>query len=179
MNIRPDQDRAVVECLHRLNGSMTDFRSIVSHLPTVNVTLPEAGVSMTAERALACELLDRWNQTHSDHGPTVSDIARTLGLEQSTASRLITGLVKDGLAERSPNPADRRSVVLNLSSTGQQVLQEIRTYRDQVTAEIFHDWTDEELAVAADVLDRISHCVVERGPEATEKLADELPPASK
>src|SRR5213593_3979046 len=55
------------------------------------------------------------------------ELARRLGLAKSTVTRLVDRLETAGLAERRSERPDRRSVLVGLSSAGQQALQAVRT----------------------------------------------------
>jgi DNA-binding MarR family transcriptional regulator len=69
------------------------------------------------------------------HGPqTLRDLA---GLEQvrpPTMSRIVDGLVRQGLARRAADPADRRVVRVTPTPRGQRLLQEGRARRVQALA---------------------------------------------
>lgn len=51
---------------------------------------------------------------------TLSSLAAGLGLDLSSASRGVDGLVRDGYLERVRNPTDRRFVLVSLTPRGQQ-----------------------------------------------------------
>ncbi|MEH3156407.1 MAG: MarR family transcriptional regulator [Gordonia paraffinivorans] len=53
-----------------------------------------------------------------DHSLRMSELAAQVHLSQSALSRLVAGLEKDGLAQRSMCAADRRSVFTGLTDTG-------------------------------------------------------------
>lgn len=53
------------------------------------------------------------------------DLASCLGVDPSTLTRTLAPLVKAGLIDRQPNPANRREVLVHLSPTGLTVLQEV------------------------------------------------------
>jgi DNA-binding MarR family transcriptional regulator len=54
-----------------------------------------------------------------DHGPMPQQhLARALGLQKSTVSRLVDQLAEGDLAARAPNPDDRRSVLVGLTRNG-------------------------------------------------------------
>lgn len=169
---KADQDFQLAA--RKLDKSVTDFRSMLNHLPTVEVTLPKSGAVMSTERVLACEILEGWSTRLQGPGPVISDVARTMGLEQSTASRLIATLVSDGLVTRTKNPNDRRSVLLGLSDAGHAALEESRFYRDQASTQVFRDWSATDLAEAAAVLDRIAQCVRARSSDAATELAAQI-----
>lgn len=54
-----------------------------------------------------------------DRGPmTQQHLAAALGLQKSTVSRLVDQLEERDLSSRSPNPNDRRSVLVGLTDNG-------------------------------------------------------------
>jgi DNA-binding MarR family transcriptional regulator len=57
----------------------------------------------------------------------LKDLAARLGLDNSTLSRTVESLVKDGLAERTASTKDRRATVIRLNENG-------RTARDRTNA---------------------------------------------
>lgn len=53
----------------------------------------------------------------------VQDMAEDLRITVGAASKLVDRLERDGMARREPNPADRRSSLIGLTSEGGEVLQ--------------------------------------------------------
>lgn len=67
-----------------------------------------------------------------DNGPlSMNDLADQMELDKSTASRTVDGLVRDGLVKRTPNPNNRRAVILQLSTAGQTRADQINRVCDQ------------------------------------------------
>ncbi len=63
-----------------------------------------------------------------DRGPvSLIDLASSLGLDTSTLSRTIQGLVLLGLVNRQANEKDRRFVTLSLTETGRRAYKEIES----------------------------------------------------
>lgn len=58
-------------------------------------------------------------------GDTIDILKKSLSLTHSGAVRLVDGLEKDGLLVRTPNEADKRSVLLNLTAEGKAVAREV------------------------------------------------------
>jgi DNA-binding MarR family transcriptional regulator len=56
----------------------------------------------------------------------VQDLSRDIGITVGAASKLMDRLERDGLAVRSPNPANRRSSLIDLTSRGHQALTAAR-----------------------------------------------------
>jgi len=59
----------------------------------------------------------------------VRDLASTLGVERSTATRMYTRLVNGGLVERKGDPTDGRAVVVSLTPQGRKVVAEVTRAR--------------------------------------------------
>jgi DNA-binding MarR family transcriptional regulator len=59
-------------------------------------------------------------------GAPLSSVAEHLGVARSTASATVDRLVRRQLVQRKTHPEERRSVVLTLTSTGMQHLQQVR-----------------------------------------------------
>ena len=53
-----------------------------------------------------------------NQGLTVQAFAEQMGLEKTWASRLLVRMEKDGLVQRSENPADSRSLLITLTTKG-------------------------------------------------------------
>ena len=56
---------------------------------------------------------------------TTVELSKRLGLDKSTLSRTIDGLVNNGLVARVANPTDRRFYLLSLTIKGQDVADHI------------------------------------------------------
>lgn len=54
-----------------------------------------------------------------DGAARVQDVAGALQITVGAASKLVDRLERDGLAHRSPNPADRRSMLVELTRDGE------------------------------------------------------------
>jgi MarR family transcriptional regulator for hemolysin len=60
------------------------------------------------------------------------DIAKRLRIEGPTMTRMLDTLEADGLVERLPDPADRRTKQLRLTDEGERVLEEIFGIADEL-----------------------------------------------
>lgn len=60
------------------------------------------------------------------------DIARRLRIEGPTMTRMLDTLENDGLVERLPDPADRRTKQLRLTAAGEAALEEIFSVADEL-----------------------------------------------
>jgi len=62
--------------------------------------------------------------THPDQCPTVQDIARSLGVTRSGATRVVDRLEGRGLAHRCCSSVDRRCTCVEITPTGQAALSD-------------------------------------------------------
>ena len=75
---------------------------------------------------------------------TMSELSSTLNVPMSTATRIVDGLVKNGLAERVQDPSDRRIVRVGMSKTGRELYEMGITYIKQRSAKLLKHFTVEE-----------------------------------
>jgi DNA-binding MarR family transcriptional regulator len=71
-----------------------------------------------------------------DGALTQNDLAARLRLQKSTISRLVDQLVDDGLVRRVQNPADRRSVLVELTAKGATRVARLHRARAEMFAEL-------------------------------------------
>src|SRR5947209_17475824 len=72
----------------------------------------------------------------------VTEVARLLGVDQSTASRQIKPLEDGGLVARTADDADRRVAWLAVTGDGQQVLDRIHRLRRDDLDHVLRAWSD-------------------------------------
>lgn len=98
-------------------------------------------------------------------GPrSLGALAAAEQVKPPTMSRLVSGLERDGLATRVPDPADGRGVVVQATPKGRRVLLAGRRRRVAALAHRLSGLTNEELDrlhEAAELMERISRS--ERG----------------
>lgn len=92
-------------------------------------------------------------------GPrTIGSLATTEGVTPPTMTRLVAGMVTEGLVERLPDPADRRVVRIQASETGRALLLSGRDRRVATLAAMVAPLTPKErrrLDAAAEIIERI------------------------
>jgi len=96
-------------------------------------------------------------------GPlTGSRLAEAAHLSPSAASEMLDGLERAGVISREQSEADRRARIVSLTEEGRALVEErLRAFRGEV-AEALAGCTDEELAAAAVVIDRLSEMFARR-----------------
>ncbi len=86
----------------------------------------------------------------------VLDVSTQIGITIGAASKLVDRLERDALAVRTPNPVDRRSSLIGLTTSGRAALREATAVRDDVLrGAIGADIEQAALAVIADLQRRL------------------------
>jgi DNA-binding MarR family transcriptional regulator len=101
--------------------TITDLMNAFAHLRMQNARAvgafaTEHGIGATDLRALTF--------LNSNPSATPKQVAEHLGLTTGAMTTLIDRIEKVGLVKRSPNPDDRRSLVLDLTPAGDKVIED-------------------------------------------------------
>jgi DNA-binding MarR family transcriptional regulator len=112
----------------------------------------EAGAGLSPTQTAALATIER-------HGPlTPSELAAHERIQRPTVARLLGRLEADGLIDRAPDPADRRSCLISITDEGRRLLKEVRTRKDAYLAQRLRGLDADELATldrAAAILERM------------------------
>lgn len=100
--------------------------------------------------------------TSENRGPSIRLVATELGVEHSTASRLVDGLVKGGLLVKEVCGEDKRQARLTLTERGRSILEEATSRRRRIVAEITASWPPQDVATLAELLERLGSEIDER-----------------
>ncbi|WP_203218284.1 MarR family winged helix-turn-helix transcriptional regulator [Nocardia brasiliensis] len=79
-------------------------------------------------------------------GMSVADIAREVASTRQAANEMLGGLEQQGLIERKPNPADRRTHRIHVTADGRERLAQARTAVARRETELEADRTPEQRA---------------------------------
>jgi DNA-binding MarR family transcriptional regulator len=91
---------------------------------------------------------------------TIGDVAAFLGVSKAAASQTVEKLVRRKWLRRTVEKTDRRAVRLSLTESGQRLLAEYESTRNQKLTKVFRGFSDKELRHMADLLDRVSTEIV-------------------
>ena len=91
-------------------------------------------------------------------------LAVDLGLAPHSITDIVDGLERQGLAERRPDPSDRRAKLVAITKAGESCLTVANATRQRLLRQIFGNLTQEERATFLRLLDTLD--------EATKPLAD-------
>ncbi|HVF08246.1 MAG TPA: MarR family transcriptional regulator [Actinomycetota bacterium] len=111
----------------------------------------QSGISPTLLAALST--IDR-------HGPmTAGDLAAHERVRKPTVTRILAALVAEGLAERTPDPIDRRISWVQLTPSGRALMRSVRRRTDRYLAGRLRRLDADDLATlerAAELLGRVT-----------------------
>jgi DNA-binding MarR family transcriptional regulator len=92
---------------------------------------------------------------------TVGAVAERLGIDPSTASRLVGHAIDAGFVARRPSPRDARRANLQLTDAGRRLKAVAGRFRRAYLAELVADWTEAERAEFARLLTRFTEAAVQ------------------
>ncbi len=92
-------------------------------------------------------------------GLAVGEIAGQLGVEASTASRLVDRAVRAGLVERARSARDARRSVIRLTAGGMALREDAVAFRLAWLDGVLADWSDDDVATFAALLRRFADAV--------------------
>jgi DNA-binding MarR family transcriptional regulator len=85
----------------------------------------------------------------------IGRLTELLGVDPSVTSRHVAHLTMLGWIDRDPDPADRRSRILRLTSESHTQLAELSDHRSRELAARLTDWSNEEIRRLAQLLSRL------------------------
>lgn len=100
----------------------------------------------------------------SEAGISVTGVGRELAVGEPSASLLVEQLVKRGYAERTPDPADRRRVLVTATDVGRELLGELRHGRRHFLEEWLSELSDEDAEALARGLAALAAVAARTGP---------------
>ena len=117
----------------------------------VNDEMSGCGLSMARTKVL---------RRLRENGPTrQSVLAADFGLSPHSITDLVDGLERLGMAERRPDPADRRAKLVAITDAGQDGLDVANATRERVLTQIFGSLSAADRATFVRLLDQLDESV--------------------
>ena len=88
---------------------------------------------------------------------TLTRIGQQIGVPPSSMTGIAARLTETGYVERGPSSIDRRSVVLRITESGEQTLNQLKETLDHDLEDILGDLSEERLEELVDDIDRVTH----------------------
>ncbi|HPS57167.1 MAG TPA: MarR family transcriptional regulator [Spirochaetota bacterium] len=83
----------------------------------------------------------------------MSALSSSMGLDNSTLTRLVDKLVKAGFAERIPNPLDRRGFLVQITEPGRKEGGRAAAISQEINRKILEGFTESEIEIFIRVLE--------------------------
>ena len=104
---------------------------------------------LTLTQCIALVRIDREGET------TAGQLAEAAGLNPASVTAMLDQLEESGVIKRTRSGADKRVVLVSLTDKGSKALAETRAYGERVWATEFAGVSDEDLVVAAAIMDKV------------------------
>ena len=88
--------------------------------------------------------------------PTMTNVAKTLKVTVGTLTTAITKLIKKGYVERKRIEEDRRVVLVNLTSKGEEVYKVHQVFHEEMICAMLSNFSDEEEQVLSKSLEKLN-----------------------
>ncbi len=141
---------------HQQNPELAMLRAAETFWRTLRDASAPLVRGIDCSRATAALIRTLATRAREGNPTQVGDVAHLMRVDVSVASRQVSQLVDDGLVERIVDTDDRRARTLHLTPAGVARAEEIEATLAERTADLFADWDDRDLAVATEVLVRLS-----------------------
>lgn len=93
---------------------------------------------------------------HAPEGnATINHIARQLGTTKQSAKQIVDAMAKKGYLAVAPSEQDKRAVNVTITREGEQAFRACSERTDEFLAELFHDFTTEDLATFCTLLQKL------------------------
>lgn len=90
-----------------------------------------------------------------DGRATVNHIARTLGTTKQSAKQIVDAMEKKNYLSVSPSEQDKRALSITVTPEGERAFQSCSERTDEFLADIFHEFTTEELELLSGLLKKL------------------------
>ncbi|GBF35607.1 transcriptional regulator [Desulfocucumis palustris] len=90
-----------------------------------------------------------------DGNATINHIARKLGTTKQSAKQIVDAMEKKKYLSIAPNERDKRAVNVTITSEGEQAFRACSERVDEFLADIFHDFTTEDLETLWTLLQKL------------------------
>lgn len=130
--------RALRPLAAELSTCWRDLASILASRRLHASLHPELGSKLTPSKLRALELLAQHD------GLRVGELADRVGVDDTTATRLVDRLEDQGLAQRHSEEADRRATLVELTDEGSELVSGVVAQRQEFFAEVLATLDPEE-----------------------------------
>lgn len=148
--------------LGRLDDALLRLRRVTAAPPPAFVV--EGGGASGSAPVTASTVLVVDACARAEGEVSVGEVARALGVEHSTASRLIDRAVGGGFVTRGSSSVDARRVALTLTPAGAALHERAAAFRRGRLGRVVGDWPADDVRALAALLERFAADATDAGP---------------
>jgi DNA-binding MarR family transcriptional regulator len=151
----PEAAAAIVS----IDATMQRIRRGFTKREFVAEVLKQMGNGIDLQQLDVMSAVSHWHPAtpdDADREVTVGTIAERLGIDPSRASRLVSDVVDKGYIRREASQADSRRIVLVATEKGWEFGEEFRRRKGEMLARALKTWSEDELVLFDELLDRYS-----------------------
>lgn len=141
-----------------IDGSDTNFRNFIHGLLVFSNHLDECRTQFGAQLNITgtqYEVLVRLQRLQGGDGASVGEIARSLNKTGSLITIEANALNLKGLVQKSSDPTDGRRVLLQLTSKGENALNDLLPYQQKINDTLFDQVSAAEFDVLCPLIDKL------------------------
>jgi DNA-binding MarR family transcriptional regulator len=102
------------------------------------------------------EALKQLSVSQGSAGATMTELARLQSCALSSATALVDRLIAQGLAQRRPDPLDRRVIRIAPTAGGEQLLKRFEIERRRIALEALAPLSDDEVATLLQLMRKLA-----------------------
>jgi DNA-binding MarR family transcriptional regulator len=138
-----EEDQKAGSALDQAGQALFRLGRIFSRHPMKDQLQKHTGQAIELSRILVTEAVAT-GPAEPDQEVTVGVVAERLGIDPSTASRLVAETVGAGYLARLPSQVDSRRLRLELTDAGRKLVANAQRYQRIVFEYVTRDWTEAE-----------------------------------
>jgi len=141
-NARDDAETLLTEA----GQALFQLGRAFGRFPTGRQPLDRAGRLVERSRIQVVQAVAAHEARAASGEVGVGAVAEALGIDPSTASRLVAETIRDGYLSRATAPGDARRARLALTPAGRTLANDARAYQRAIFERLTRDWPAEERA---------------------------------
>ena len=144
--------------------SLTDnYHAVYQSIKSISLHIDNGEKSLFSKLSLTASRFFVLKHLNVHPGINYIDLSELMLCTKGNTTRIIQGMLNDGLIYRSENPEDRRSFQLYLSKSGEQVYKEVsleyKEYIQKLLSKLNEDQLDEFMRISSSIEKELSSAV--------------------
>ncbi len=144
---QPDPSHSDADILNAASRALFELGRAFNRIPRRDLSAPGSGPDADLGSILLTQSVE--DAQGAGDAVTVGTVATRLGLDPSTASRLVARAVERGLLHRRTSPLDGRAIELSLTDSGRDLAAAAARYQRSIFDTATATWSPDDRATFA------------------------------